>query len=59
MDEDEIVYSLTIEDIQHVACETIERELNDKDIISVKEKFGDFIDWYNAIQETINYLNIE
>jgi hypothetical protein len=59
MEEDKIVYQLTVEDLQNVAIESIDRELTNQEIKQVEEKLGDFIDWFGAISGTINYLNIE
>lgn len=55
---DEIIYQLSIEDIQAVAKEMFERNLNEHELKKVSDKFVDFVDWYDAIEKTIKYLNI-
>jgi len=59
MEGNKIVYSLNVEDLQNVADETIGRGLSDQEIEQIEEKLGDFIDWYEAIHNTINHLDIE
>lgn len=54
MDKDKIIYSLNIEDIQNVANETLNRDLNENEIKLVENKLGDYIDWFGAIFDTIN-----
>jgi len=59
MEESKIVYALTVADLQNVADESIGRELTDQEIEQIEEKLGDFIDWYEAIYNTINHLDIK
>lgn len=54
MDNDEIFYSLSIEDIQNVASEEIGRTLSKKEIDIIKEYVAENISWYDAINEAIN-----
>ena len=49
----EIIYSLNIKDIQDVALEEIERELDDNEIEIVTESIGIKINWYEAILNSI------
>jgi hypothetical protein len=53
----EIVYSINISDLQEVSEEVLERRLTEKEIASIEQTLGDYIDWFqaidNAIQETI------
>ena len=44
-----IIYSINIEDIQNVAEEKIGRKLSKKELKTVEDKIGDYIDWYVAI----------
>lgn len=46
-------YFLNIEDLQNVALETIDRELTVVEIEKVKDKVGEKINWFEAIQSTI------
>ena len=52
MDE-EIFYYLTVEDIQSVATETIDRELTFNEIEMIKESIAERINWYDAIYYAI------
>jgi len=53
-DKNEIVYSLTVEDIQTVAFEELDRELTDDEIESIIDLIGKKISWYDAIYYAIN-----
>jgi len=53
IDTSRIIYSLNIEDVQTVAEEEIGRELSEKELEIVEDKLGDYIDWYSAIDFTI------
>lgn len=48
-----VVYSLTVEDLQAVALEVLERELSEDEIAKVEEKHGDYIGWFDAIELAI------
>ena len=48
------IYKLSIEDLQHVAREVLERELTKKEIATVGNKVGDYIDWFQAIENAID-----
>ena len=50
---EEIFYSLCIEDIQNVALEDFGRELTLEEIEKIKDKIADRINWYDAIYYTI------
>ena len=51
---DKVIYQLTIEDLQNVANEELERVLTESEIKILEEKIGDYIDWYGAIQNAIS-----
>ena len=53
----EIIYYLTIEDLQNVANQELERNLSLNEIEILKEKIAENINWYEAICFTI-YENI-
>lgn len=53
-----IIYQLTIEDIQLVASETLNRTLSLEEINLIKDKVGDNIDWFQAIEQTIVDYNL-
>jgi hypothetical protein len=48
-----IIYSINIEDVQNVAEQELDRELTKKELKIVEDKLGDYIDWYSAIDITI------
>lgn len=50
---DDIIYQLSVEDIQTVAEEELERKLTDKEIEIVADKVGDYVPWYDAINYAI------
>ncbi len=49
----DIFYSLNIEDIQFVAQEELERNLTEKEIETVKDLVESQINWYDAIANAI------
>ena len=51
--DEQIVYSLTIEDIRNVVAQEGLRELSDEEIREIEDKFGDEIDWYECILSAI------
>lgn len=53
-EDEEIIYSINIRDIQNVADEVLERRLTRKELILVKRSVGDYIDWFQAIDNAIN-----
>lgn len=53
-DKEEIIYQLSINDIQHVAESTIGRYLTHKEIEKIKRKIGDyFTDWHEKVEDAI------
>jgi hypothetical protein len=50
----ETVYELSIEDLQLVAREVLERELTNEEIAAVGNAVGDYIDWFQAIENAIH-----
>jgi len=55
---DRIIYQLTVEDLQTVANDYLNRKLASKEILLLEEELGKYIDWYNIIEDVIR-LNIE
>jgi hypothetical protein len=49
----EIFYSMNIEDIHEVSEEVLNRRLTEKEIALVKESVGEYIDWFQAIENAI------
>lgn len=58
MDLERVVYSLNVEDIQEVANDILDRDLNESEVLLVERKIGNYIDWHlsveNAIDDAIN-----
>ena len=50
---DKIVYSISVGDIQEVAKQVLERDLTKKEIVLVEESVGDYIDWFQAIENAL------
>ena len=58
-EKDEIIYQLTVEDIQTVAKETFGRELSTEEIKKITDPIGEMIPWFNIIEDCIIlYLNL-
>ncbi|MEA3476251.1 MAG: hypothetical protein U9R23_07420 [Candidatus Cloacimonadota bacterium] len=56
MEKDKIIYSINIEDVQTVAKQELNRRLSDEELKMVETRLGDYIDWYEAINTTINEI---
>ena len=50
---EDTVYKISVEDLQQVAKEVLERELTSKEIAAVGNAVGDYIDWFQAIENAI------
>jgi len=50
---DTVVYSINVEDLQTVAKRELARKLTTEEIELVGDKVGDFIDWREAIASAI------
>ena len=51
---EEIIYSLNKSDIQTVALEELNRELNEMEINQIIDSIAKRINWYDAIADAIN-----
>ena len=56
---DQIIYQLTIEDVQNVALEELDEELSLEEIESIEELIAKRIDWYGAIADAISELKFK
>jgi len=55
---EKIVYSINISDIQEVASQVLERDLTKEEVVLVEKSVGDYIDWFQAIENSIrNHIN--
>jgi hypothetical protein len=50
----QIIYSLTTEDMQTVALEELGRELTNQEIKSIEDKIAEKIYWFDVIANAIN-----
>ncbi len=50
---DKIVYSINVSDIQVVAKQVLERNLTNEEVILVEKSVGDYFDWFQAIETSI------
>jgi hypothetical protein len=51
--DEQIVYTLNVEDVRNVAEQGGLRELSDDEIREIEDKLGDEIDWYACILSAI------
>ncbi len=49
-----IIYSINVADIQEVSQEVLDRRLTKKELDEVKVSVGDYIDWFQAIENAIS-----
>lgn len=54
-----VVYKIIVEDIQNIAEELLERELNDDELKKVANRIGDYISWDQAIEDTLIEFGIK
>lgn len=50
---DRIVYSINVGDIQEVAKQVLKRDLTKKEVVLVEESVGQYIDWFQAIENAL------
>ena len=48
------VYEISFEDLQVVAREILERELTSNELTAVGNSVGNYVDWFQAIENAIN-----
>lgn len=53
MKTEDIIYSLTVEDVQTVAMEALGRELTESEINELIDPIHDRLSWFTAIEEAI------
>ena len=47
------IYEISVTDLQQVAKEVLERDLTDEEIVAVGNSVGNYIDWFQAIENAI------
>lgn len=55
-DLDKIVYQLTVEDIQNVAEQELEREMSLEEIEQLEDLIAKRVNWFDAIADAIDEL---
>jgi hypothetical protein len=51
--EDKIIYSISIEDVQQVAKEEFGRKLKPRELKIVENEIGDYFAWYDSIESCL------
>lgn len=51
--DEEIVYAINVNDLQGVANQVLKRRLTKKELVLVQESVGDYVDWFQAIENAI------
>lgn len=57
--QDKIIYSICIEDVQNVAEQELDRELSKDELKIVEEKIGEYFNWYDTISAVIQFEIID
>ena len=52
----DIIYFLTKEDLQTVSNEVLNRDLTTEEVTLLESKIGDYINWYDSIENAIEEL---
>ncbi len=58
MKNNNIIYQLTNDDLEHVANQEIDRNLTESEILILIDYIENRIDWYNIISDGIGELKI-
>lgn len=53
------VYWIDVNDIQEIAQQDLNRELNDEELKKVIDKMGDYINWTDGISYAIDELELK
>ena len=58
IDPEKIIYSISIEDIQNIAKQALDRTLTEEELKLVEDKLGDYVGWYEAILKVMDELKL-
>jgi len=58
MRKNKVLYKIIVEDINNVSEEVLNRKLTDSEIKKVENRIGDYINWYDAIENTFSDLGL-
>ena len=56
MKSEDIIYSLTVEDVQTVAMETMDRKLTESEINNLIDPIHERMPWFDAIEDAIQCI---
>jgi predicted transcriptional regulator len=59
MKNEDIVYSISVEDIQQVAMDELGRKLSTKEVVKIADQIGDYVNWYDAISYAISDSHVK
>jgi len=51
--EEEVIYSISVGDLQEVSQEVLQRRLTKKELAAVSGSLGNYIDWFGAVEHAI------
>jgi hypothetical protein len=47
------IYEISVADLQVVAKQVLERELTDEEVVAIGNSVGDYIDWFQSIENAV------
>lgn len=59
MNKNKIIYKIVVEDINSISEELINRKLTNDELKEVEKRLGNYINWYDAIENTFLDWGIE
>lgn len=48
-----VVYSINVDDLQEVSSQVLDRPLSKREIALISDSVGNYIDWFQAIENAI------
>lgn len=59
MRKNKVLYKIIVEDINTVSEEVLDRKLTDSEIKEVENRIGNYINWYDAIENAFSDLGLK
>lgn len=56
MDDNTAILTISVKDIQQVASDYLDRELNQKELEYIKDHIDEYISWYDEVEACINNM---
>jgi len=53
MNRNKVIYSICVDDLRQVATQELGRDLTEIEVAEISDKIGDYVDWYQAIENAI------